>query len=252
MKQLIIIILLLGVLPIRAFANQCAEHNIYLSESAITVSTTGSALCTPGMPSGGIQYNCPSGVSGGITAWGFDIPSSCVTNWIAYSVQTADISTTTHYDLGLYYVKGPSAASLAGQMMVHTGQLAGNAFAPQIGLNTLSWQGTPNCSIPCTLPAGQYALALATDCALQCAALWGDDSSGYMYLFDVWLGGSGGTGLNAGLLPAGCPSGYPPSCTFCMAASPGLPAAITPPLTDPTLAQHATGILPKPPMVLIF
>jgi hypothetical protein len=249
MKRALVIFVLQGILLGRMFANQCADHNIYLSESAITVSMTASALCTPGMPRGGIQYNCPSGSSGGITVWGFDIQSPCVANWVSYAVQTPDTSTTTHYDLGLYYIKGPSAASLAGQLMVHTGALTGNNFAPASGLATISWQGSANCSIPCTLPAGQYAFALATDCTTKCTALWGDDNLGYMYLFNVWLGGAGGAGLNSGLLPAGCPSGSPPSCTFCMAVAPGLPSAITPPATDPTISQ---GTLPKPPMILIF
>ncbi len=244
MKRVLVVFVLLG----RMFANQCAEHNIYLSESAITVSTTGSALCTPGMPPGGTQYNCPSG-SAGMTVWGFDIQSPCVTNWVTYAVQTPDNSAGNHYDLGLYYIKGPSAASLAGQLMVHTGELPGTAFTPNTGLTTIAWVGTANCPIPCTLPAGQYAFALATDCSAKCAVLWGDDTQGYMYLFNVWLGGKGGTGVNPGLLPAGCPSGTPPSCTFCMATAPGLPPSISPPATDPTLGQ---GVFPRPPMVLIF
>jgi hypothetical protein len=252
MKRAFVVFGLLGILLGRMFANECAEHNIYLSESAITVSMTGSARCTPGMPVGGFQYNCPSGTSGGITVWGFDIQSSCVTNWVAYAVQTPDTSTGNHYDLGLYYVKGPSAASLAGKLMVHTGALTGNTFATATGLTTISWAATANCSIPCTLPAGQYALALATDCSANCAALWGDQSLGYMYLFDVWLGGSGGTGANPGLMIAGCPSGSPLSCTFCMTAAPGLPIAITPPATDPTIGQGTVAVFPKPPMILIF
>ncbi len=244
MKRLLIIFALLG----RMFASQCAEHNIYLSESAIRVSRTGSARCTHGMPVGGIQYNCPKG-SGGMTAWGFDIQSACVTNSVAYAVQTPDNSAGNHYDLGLYYIKGPGAASLAGQLMVHAGQLTGTTFAPHTGLTTISWVGTANCSIPCTLPAGQYAFALATDCSAECAVLWGDDNDGYMYLFNVWLGGNEGTGVNAGLLPAGCPTGAPPSCTFYMATAPGLPPSIMPPATDPALGLAK---FPRPPMVLIF
>ncbi len=244
MKQLLIVFALLG----RMFATQCAEHNIYLSESPIKVSTTGSALCAPGTPPGGIQYNCPKG-SGGMTLWGFDIQSPCVTNWVSYAVQTPDNGAGNHYDLGLYYIKGPSAKSLAGQLILHTGQLPGTTFTPSPGLTTIAWVKTAKCSIPCTLPAGEYALALATDCTAECAALWGDDNDGYMYLFNVWLGGNGGTGANPGLIPAGCPSGTPPSCTFYMATAPGLPPSITPPATDPALGLTK---FPRPPMVLIF
>ena len=242
MKQLLIVFALLG----RMFAaNQCAEHNIYLSASGVKVSTTGSARCTPG-EAGGIEYKCPNG-SGGMTAWGFDIQSPCFTNWISYAVQTPDNGGGTHYDLGLYYIKGPSASLLAGHLMVHTGPLAGTSFAPHTGLTTLAWAGTADCSIPCTLPAGQYAFALATDCSARCAALWGDGNHGYMSLFNVWLGGNGGTDVNPSLLPDACPSGQPPSCTFYMAS--GLPANISPPATDPSLSS---GKFPEAPIVLIF
>ncbi len=244
MKKLLVVFALLG----HMFAtNQCAEHNIYLSETAVTVSTYGSARCTPGV-AGGIQYNCPNG-SGGMTVWGFDIQSPCFTEWVSYAVQTPDNSTGAHYDLGLYYINGPSAPSLAGQLIVHTGQLTGTAFTPHVGLTTISWVGTANCSIPCTLPAGQYAFALATDCSNKCAALWGDGGHGYMYLFNVWLGGNEGTGVNPGLVPAGCPSGNPPSCTFYMATAPGLPLSIGPPTTDPSVSLT---IFPDAAIVLIF
>jgi hypothetical protein len=143
MKKLLVVFALLG----RMFAtNQCAEHNIYLSETAVTVSTYGSARCTPGV-AGGIQYNCPEG-SGGMTVWGFDIQSPCFTAWVSYAVQTPDNSTGAHYDLGLYYINGPSAPSLAGQLIVHTGQLTGTAFTPHVGLTTISWVGTANCWLP--------------------------------------------------------------------------------------------------------
>ena len=247
MKRMLIMAIVLGVLIGRMFATQCADHNIYLSESPIRISKVKSVRCTPGTPSGGIQYNCPSG-SGGMGVWGFDVQSPCVTQWVAYAVNTPDNTATNHYDLGLYYIKGPKAATLAGKLMVHTSELTGSGFAPSPGLTTVSWVGG-NCSIPCTLPPGQYALALATDCSVSCAVLWGDNTDGYMYLFNVWLGGNGGTGVNPGLLPAGCPSGNPPSCMFYMSSAPGLPASITPPATDPALGLTKW---PQPPLVLIF
>lgn len=131
--------------------------------------------------------------------------------------------------------------------MVHTGLLTGPGFAPHTGVMTLAWSGTADCSIPCTLPAGQYAFALATDCSSKCAALWGDGTHGYMSLFDVWLGGDAGTGVNPSLLPALCPSGQPPSCTFYMTT--GLPSAIITPETDPALS---VAKFPEPPIVLIY
>lgn len=242
MKRLLVVFALLG----RMFAwNQCAEHNIYLSESVAKISTTGSARCTAGTE-GGIKYNCPDG-SAGMTVWGFDIQSACVTNWVSYAVQTPDSGSGAHYDLGLYYIKGPSAKTLAGHLMVHTGLLSGPGFTPHAGVTTLAWAGTPDCSTPCTLPAGQYALALATECTNKCAALWGDDNHGYMSLFNVWLGGDGGTGVNPSLVPALCPSGQPPSCTFYLTS--GLPTAMLPLETDPAMS---VGKFPVAPTVLIF
>ena len=242
MKRLLIIFALLG----RMFANQCSDHNIYLSSTATTVSKTGAAMCTAGTV-GGVNYGC---ASGGMTVWGFDIQSPCDTNWVSYAVQAPDNTGSNKYDLGLYYITGPSAGSLAGRLMVHLGSLPGSSFAQSPGLQTKSWVAV-NCSMPCTLPAGQYALALATDCSgtPPCAALWGDDNKGYMYLFDVWLGGNGGTGVNPGLLPAGCPSGNPPACNFNMATAPGLPTSITTLTTDPGLWRSG---YPRPPAILIF
>jgi len=242
MKQLLVVFALLG----RMFAaNQCAEHNIYLSESTVKVSTGGSARCTPGEV-GGIAYKCPAG-SGGMTVWGFDIQADCFTGWVSYAVQTPDNGGGMHYDLGLYYIKGPSAGTLAGHLMVHTGLLTGPGFAPHNGVMTFPWNATADCSIPCTLPAGQYAFALATDCSNKCAALWGDGTHGYMSLFNVWLGGDAGTGVNPGLLPALCPSGQPPSCTFFLTS--GLPPGIIPPQTDPALS---VAKFPEAPIVLVY
>ena len=131
--------------------------------------------------------------------------------------------------------------------MVHTGYLDGNSFANATGLLPMAktWAGTTNCSVPCTLPAGQYALGLTTDCSSSCAALWGDENKGYMYLFDVWLGGDGGSHVNGRLQPSGCVT----PCDFNPGSAPGLPLSITAPTTDPALWQTS---YPKPPAVLIF
>ena len=134
MKHLLIVFALLGRL---LAANQCAEHNILLSESGVKISMSGSARCTQGV-AGGIQYNCPKG-SAGMTAWGLDIQSPCYTSWVSYAIRTMDTNAGTHYDLGLYYINGPSASSLAGHVMVHTGLLTEASFAPHTGLTTIPW-----------------------------------------------------------------------------------------------------------------
>lgn len=248
MKRLLIIFALIGRLYA---APPCAERNINMSgvTSSIATGTNGAAQCTAGTV-GGITWTC--GTSG-MTAWGFDIPNDCTSQYVTYAVQAVDSLTGSghKYDLGLYYIKGPSQGAFAGHLMLHTGQLDGTAFAPATGLlaTAKTWATTTDCpSLPCTLPAGQYGLAIATDCSTSCAALYGDENKGYMYLFFVWLGGdagSNGTHTNPGLRPLACT----PSCSFAMATAPGLPATITPPTTDPGFWNSG---VPRAPMVLIF
>lgn len=250
MKYLCLVLLLVG----RLLAVQCAERNIYLSNTASTVSISGLG-CTA-VTVGGITYSCGSGA---IALWGFDIESSCDTQYINYVVSTVDTANGVghKYDIGLVYVKGPSAGALAGHLMTHTGALAGQSspfvaatsFTPATGLlaSAKAWITTADCpSYPCTLPAGQYALALATDCTTGCAGLQSDDNKGWEYLTYVWEGGQGGTGLNSPpLVWNTCTS----TCSFNMATLPGLPVLFTPPVTDPGLWHSG---FTRPPMVLIF
>ena len=268
MRRLFVVFALLGKKS--AQTNYCAEHNIYLSNTPTTIGTTKAARCTAGnvsIPYGsntGVQYQCPANTGAGMTLWGFDIQSACWTSSVAYAVATVDKS-GQFYAVGLYYIKGPSASQYAGQLMVHTSVLAGTAFTPTGSENTLvkqPWTGCTNSS-PCQLPAGQYALALETNCTpsptVTCAALYGDDPHGFMYLFNVWFGGSSGSGpggisqVNPAVLPGNCPqpSQSYPACS--LQISSGLPATITPLATDPTTSMSgcANGC-PKPPAVLIF
>ena len=204
MRRLLIVFALLGRMTAQTqIVPQCAEHNIYLSDKYTTISTSEAARCT-GLPvtfgnGGTINYQCPPQYAGvaGMTIWGFDIQSQCVTSSVAYAVHSLDPSGLggDHYDIGLYYVKGPGNQQISpGQLVVHTGSLTGQAFtgAKSDVLVTQQW------TTPATLPPGQYALALATDCvSSSCAVLDGDDTHGFMYLFDVWLGGSTGSGPNS-------------------------------------------------------
>jgi hypothetical protein len=215
----------------------------------------------------------------GMTVWGFDIQSPCTTTSVAYAVHQYDTSSGDTYDLGLYYIKGLDPQNRAGQLLLHTGPLSGQDFTgknPDV-LVTKSWATTgPSgdtgyCAFQnqtCTLPAGQYALALGTTCYQSypnCAQLWGDDDTGFMYLFNVWFGGSsgsatGGRGVNLAVLPQGCVPGNKTSCTLQMAS--GLPSSIStgqlsqyPPVrTDPTLSKSrsCSNGCPKPPAVLIY
>jgi hypothetical protein len=248
MKRLVLFLLL----AVRAFAaNACAEHPVHLSSTASTISTSGTALCQAGTKNG-VTYAC---TDGGAAAWGFDIQTSCVTNYVTYASSTLDTSGAVaghKYDLGLYCVKGPCALadnSLAGKLYVHTGVLGGTSFTPALGIRTtaLTWATTTVCgSIPCTLPAGQYALVIASDCASSCGALYGDDNKSTMYAFYEWFGGSSGAAnINGSFQPSTCTS----SCDLGFTSTPGLPAAIVPPITDPGI--WASG-QPRAPQVLIF
>lgn len=254
MKRLLIIFALLG----RLYAgNPCSERNINMSgvASSIALGTGGAAQCTAGTV-GGITWTCPNG---GMSAWGFDIPNACDSQYLTYAVQAVDSGSGAghRYDLGLYYIKGPSVATLAGHLMLHTGSLDGTggsaatSFTPATGLlaTAKTWATTTDCpSLPCTLPSGQYGIAITTDCSTSCAALYGDENKGFMPFFYVWLGGdagSNGAHINPGLRPSGCT----PTCSFNYSTVPGLPATITPPTTDPGFFD--TGF-PRQPAVLIF
>lgn len=251
MKRLLIIFALLGRLYA---ANQCAELNINMSGVATSISTAanGAAQCTAGTV-GGITWTCPNG---GMTAWGFDIQSTCNTNYVTYAVQALDSLTGAghRYDIGLYYIKGPSAGSYAGHLMLHTGSLDGTSFTPSADVGKVlttakTWATTADCpSLPCSLPAGQYGIAIATDCSASCAGLWGDENKGFMFYFLVWLGGDAGSNsahLNPGIRPGGCT----PTCSFSYSTVPGLPSTITALATDP---GFWTSGVPRAPMVLIF
>lgn len=247
------IILVLFILIGRLFAaNNCADRNIFISTTAVPISTAFNAKCTAGTISG-VTWSCPNG---GMTAWGFDIPSDCQTSRVTYAIQAADGSTGAghKYDLGLYYIKGPSFALYAGRLMVHTGSLDGTAFTPagdvgKILTTAKTWATTADCpAMPCNLPAGQYAFAITTDCVSGCAALYGDENKSFMSMFLIWLGGHGGdvaNPRNTGLRPLNCS----PTCAFDYSTAPGLPASIGIPLTDP--AFWDTG-LPRQPQILIF
>lgn len=255
MTRLIAIFILLAATIAHA-SNRCADSSLLMSNGTTTLSKSLGARCTASR-----SYTCDKG---GMTAWGFDIVSPCAAKFVTYAIQTGDSNSAHQYDLGLYCIQGPCITSTApaGSLYLHTGYLPGPTFAPpgSRGLikPALTWATTTVCpTLPCTLPAGSYALAVATNCDgtppdTPCAALYGDADRGAMYSFLVWVGGAAGTiatdgvnNHNTSLQPLRIFADFDPSG--------GLPTVITPPVIDPAIKTgNGTGPNPKPPIIMFF
>jgi hypothetical protein len=133
-----------------------AGQNIKIANNpgSITISATGSTFqffVTGGARTGGTQA-ATENVS---KLWGFLLPYAVTTTQITYEVTTAD-NTVNEYDIGIY--------NSSGILMVDTGATAGTSFAASDAFHTLLWtQGSTG------LVAGEYYLALTTNCASACA-----------------------------------------------------------------------------------
>lgn len=135
-----------------------AGQNIQIGNSpgSITISATGSTLqffVTGGARTGGSQAATEN-----VTAlWGFLLPYTVTTTQITYDVLTAD-NTANGYDIGIY--------NTSGNLLVDIGATPGTTFAATDAFQTLVWtQGST------VLAAGQYYLALTTNCASACAQI---------------------------------------------------------------------------------
>jgi hypothetical protein len=135
----------------------------------------------PGSVSTTSPITC-SGTANKATIWGVSIPFPIKTSNVAYYVVGAD-NTANTYDLGLY---NPS-----GNLIAHTGTLAGTTFAPTASHYT----SQPWTAANTVLQPGTYWLALT------CSAISGTATFGYSY---AWVNG-GNTSENlttGGALPS--------------------------------------------------
>jgi hypothetical protein len=119
----------------------------------------------------------------------FNLPVAIVVNDICKALHTAD-NTGNLYDIGI--------SDTGGNLLVHTGAIAGTVFAP----NTTTYCNAVTGSPP-TLQPGTYVLEVTTNCSSACAALSANAipaSSDFWLPINVNTVGWGTT--SAGLLPS--------------------------------------------------
>ena len=135
-----------------------AGQNIKIANNpgSITISATQSGL--PFFMTGGGRTGGAQAATENVTAlWGFLLPYAVTTTQITYEVITAD-NTANEYDIGIY--------NTSGKLLVGIGATKGTTFASSTGFRTLLWtQGSTG------LAAGEYYLALTTNCASACAQI---------------------------------------------------------------------------------
>ena len=158
-----------------------AGQNIKIANNpgSITISATQSGL--PFFMTGGGRTGGAQAATENVTAlWGFLLPYAVTTTQITYEVITAD-NTANEYDIGIY--------NISGKLLVGIGATKGTTFASSTGLRTLLWtQGSTG------LAAGEYYLALTTNCASACAQI-AAATGNVSFAVDVSAGASTGGAL---------------------------------------------------------
>ena len=137
-----------------------AGQNIKIANNAgsITISATPSSPTFQFFVTGGARTGAAQAATENVTTlWGFLLPYAVTTTQITYEVTTAD-NTANDYDIGIF--------NTSGKLMVGVGPIPGTAFAASNAFNTLPWtQGSTG------LAAGEYYLALTTNCSNTCAQI---------------------------------------------------------------------------------
>jgi hypothetical protein len=158
-----------------------AGQNIKIANNpgSITISATQSGL--PFFMTGGGRTGGAQAATENVTAlWGFLLPYAVTTTQITYEVITAD-NTANEYDIGIY--------NTSGKLLVGIGATKGTTFASSTGFRTLLWtQGSTG------LAAGEYYLALTTNCASACAQI-AAATGNVSFAVDVSAGASTGGAL---------------------------------------------------------
>ncbi len=141
-----------------ALGTLTAGENIKIANNpgSITISATESTF--PFFVTGGARSVGSQAATENVTKlWGFLLPYTLTTTQITYQVTTAD-NTANEYDIGIY--------NTSGNLLLDIGAKPGTTFAASDAFHTLSWtQGSTG------LAAGQYYLALTTNCASSCAQM---------------------------------------------------------------------------------
>ena len=135
-----------------------AGENIKIANSpgSITISATGGAFQFF-VTGGGRTEGTQAATENVTNLWGFLLPYAVTTSQVTYEVMTAD-NTANDYDIGIY--------NTSGTLLVDIGATPGTTFSASDGFHTLLWtQGSTG------LAAGEYYLALTTNCASACAQI---------------------------------------------------------------------------------
>jgi hypothetical protein len=145
-----------GDAPVLGTLTAGANIKIANNPGSITISATQSAV--PFFVTGGARTGGAQAATENVTKlWGFVLPYAVTTTQITYDVTTAD-NTANEYDIGIY--------NTSGDLLVDIGATPGTTFAASDGFRTLLWtQGSSS------LAAGEYYLALTTNCASACAQI---------------------------------------------------------------------------------
>ena len=191
MKKAVGLILCLLLASIAQAQQQCQ------SQSGIwTVGSSNIALSSA---------NFGSGAGGAFTIIGIVVQNACTLQGkITFGLQVADSSgsAASHvYNFTLYCSSG---CGTSGAKYAESGELAGNSTVMttvSTGSTVNSITRPPGCSAyPCTLPAGTYAVAIATNCTngASCAQVAGNNALG---LFEMFFSNTQ-TGYTVGGSPA--------------------------------------------------
>jgi len=166
-----------------------AGQNIQIANNpgSITISATEGSptlqFFVTGRADSGVALSATQNVN---TLWGFLLPYIVTTTQVTYQVTTAD-NTANDYDIGIF--------NSSGVRVVDIGPTPGTEFAASIAFHTLPWtQGS------IALEAGEYYLALTTNCAKSCAQI-AAASANVSFAIDVSGGASTGGALPSSITP---------------------------------------------------
>ena len=166
-----------------------AGQNIKIANNpgSITISATPSSPTFQFFVTGGASTGASQAVTANVNnLWGFLLPYAVTTTQITYEVTAVD-NTANNYDIGIF--------NTSGKLLVDIGPTPGTTFAASDAFQTLKWtQGSTG------LAAGQYYLALTTNCSTTCAQVAAAPTN-VSFAINVSAGASTGGALSSTITP---------------------------------------------------
>jgi hypothetical protein len=166
-----------------------AGQNIKIANNpgSITISATPSSPTFQFFVTGGASTGASQAVTANVNSlWGFLLPYAVTTTQITYEVMAVD-NTANNYDIGIF--------NTSGKLLVDIGPTPGTTFAASDAFQTLKWtQGSTG------LAAGQYYLALTTNCSTTCAQVAAAPTN-VSFAINVSAGASTGGALSSTITP---------------------------------------------------